>query len=211
LSLLPTTAFAATITLNEAGAEALLDHDVGSESIDIDLRFNASDTLEDAALLSIDSAAELATLWGHAVASPTVTLFFVDSLNWCGGSMPDAVGCASGSAIVVESAVAASGNGAELLAHELGHVYGLPHLEAPTTNIMNCCDWGNTTFTEGQLTTINASAFVQDDAGTQFTAITPVLVTPEPGTFALSAFGLALYGWRLRGGRRERGGDPPTR
>lgn len=198
--LIPVSAFAAT-----AGAEVLLGHDVGAESIDIDLRFNNPQFIDNQALLSIDSAAELTALFALApVASPTVTLFFVDSVNWCAGSMPTAVGCASGSTIVRQSGTAAGGNGSELLAHELGHVHGLPHLEVPTTNIMNCCDWGNTTFTEAQLSDINGSAFVQDDSGTQFTTITQVLITPEPGrTLALSLFGLTVVSWRARATHRR--------
>jgi hypothetical protein len=205
VALLPASAFAATITLNEAGTETLLEETQGAETIDIDLRFNASVTINNAALLSIDSAAELAALWALApVASPTVTMFFVDSLNWCAGSQPSAVGCAvqGGTTLVLESAVAAGVNGAELAAHELGHTYGLPHLEDPTNNIMNCCDWGNTAWTEGQLTTINASALVQLDGSIQFTDITPVLITPEPGTLSLSLLGLVGIGWRAGSPRR---------
>jgi hypothetical protein len=203
---IPITSFAATITENEAGAEALLEHTVGAQTIDIDLRFNESVTLKEPTLLSVDSVAELTAIFALApVASPTISLFFIDSLNWCEGSQPSAVGCASGAGIVLESDVAAGGNGPELLAHELGHTYGLAHLESPTTNIMNCCDWGNTTFTETQLQTINGSPRVQDDSGTQFTAITPVLITtPEPGTLPLSMLGLAIVTWRRRAARRNK-------
>ena len=103
--------------------------------------------------------------------------------------------------MVVDSVFAGGGFGAELNAHELGHNLGLPHDEPqpPNDNLMNPIMNGITFLTAGQIATIGTSATnvdIQNDAGGDFILITPILITPEPGTGLLLMLGLAGLGWR---------------
>ena len=109
----------------------------------IDIRFNPSLSIVNAALASIDSAADWTTLLGLAgnAASPTVNMYFVDKVLWCGSPSITTIGCAMqpGNVIVLNSSWAANATyGGILAGHELAHNLGLGHL-APDdgTNLMN--------------------------------------------------------------------------
>ena len=112
--LLPTPARSAFITTHEAQLDAIYQQG----ALDIDIRLNGPTAIDAPALLDITSAADLTTLFGLGVApSPTVNLFFVDSVDFCGGSLnPGIIGCANspGNDLVVESVFASGGLGGEL-------------------------------------------------------------------------------------------------
>jgi hypothetical protein len=195
--LLPAPAWSAFITTHEGALDAIY----GQGALDIDIRLNASTSIEAAALLDIVSAADLSSLFGLApAASPTVNLFFVDSVDFCGASFDiGIIGCANspGNQIVLESVWAAGGLGAELTAHELGHSLGLGHVD-DIANLMNPVLMGGTQLTPSQMATVVASPLVQSDLFGDFVSITPILVTPEPATWALVGAGLLALAWRRR-------------
>ena len=194
---------AAFVTTNEAGMDGVYSQpSFGSDTIDI--RFNPTVTLSNGSLLTINDSAGLNTLFSFndATASNVISIYFVDSINWCGGFNTAIVGCASigGNDIVVESAFAAGGFGTELLSHEVGHSLGLGHtLFFAAANLMSASLNGNTTLTSSQVTTILASMYIQMDGSFRFIQITPVLVTPLPpaGIMFVSAI-LVLFGVQRR-------------
>lgn len=196
------TSSAAVVTLNEAGMDAIYSQ-AGFGMTPVDIRFNATVTLIKPQHLILDNAAEVTTLFGLSpTASPTVNLFFVDSILGCGATAgPGITGCASqpGNDIVVRSTTAAGANGAENSAHELGHNFGLPHMNV-AGNLMTATGFGNLALTAGQIATILASNLIQTDmAGAKFVQITPVLIdAPEPATMCLVAFAAVPYIFRRK-------------
>jgi hypothetical protein len=197
LSLSANVSFAAAVTLNEAGMDGIYSQ-AGFGANTVDIRFNATVTLIKPQHLILDNAAEVTTLFTLSpAASPTVNLFFVDSILGCGATAgPGITGCASepGNDMVVRSTTAAGGDGAENSAHELGHNFGLPHMNV-AGNLMTALGFGNLGLTAGQITTILASNLIQTDmAGQRFVQITPVLIdAPEPATMCLVAFAALPY------------------
>lgn len=200
---LPSTAWAAFITTPEAGMDSIYGQGTfGANTIDI--RFNPTITYNDPTLLTIDSNAKLNTLFGIQGATPTVFMYFVDDISFCGGvSDPLIVGCADqpGNDIVVESAFMASALGDELAAHELGHNLGLEHI-ADINNLMNPTILASTTGLTGpgagsQVATIfmDPAGIIQSDVSGYFISITPVLITPEPGILLLLGV-LVIAAWR---------------
>ena len=194
----------ATVTTNEADLDAIYSQaSFGASTVDI--RYNAIKTLTDASLLTVTTPAGLNALLNNAIgdASPTVNMYFIDTLDECSGFNPAIVGCAHfpGHNLVVESAFAAGVDGPEVQGHELGHNLSLPHVVP--ANLMTGTINQNTTLDAGQVTTILLSALIQTDGGGQrFISITPILVQapiPEPTVTAL--FGLA--GILLIGRRRR--------
>ncbi len=194
LLLSPITTWAAYVTTNEA------ELDVVFAQADIDIRFNQITTIYDASLLDIDTEAKRVALWNSApFSAPGVNMFFVDSVDYCGGYNVSIVGCGSypGNVVAVESSTAAGGYGAELLAHELGHNLGLGHLSGD--NLMDPYLNGYTDLTASQIATILASPLIQFDGSQAYLEINPILIAsavPLPGAFwlmlsALSAMGFA--------------------
>ena len=193
---------AALITTNELEMDTIFSQaSFGGATVDI--RFNSAVTVVDPTLVTIDSESELLSLLAQGPgSSPTVNLFFVDGLDWCGSYNHSIVGCATlpGHDIVVESAMAAGVFGGELSAHELGHNLGLPHT---STGLMSHHLGGDTTLTSAEVSTILASPLIQMDGAQRFVSITPVLVAavPEPSSWVLAcivAVGLGYFGHRHR-------------
>lgn len=196
------TAQAGYITTQEEGLDAIFSQaSFGSSTIDI--RFTRPSTILSTELLSIDTEADFDNLANLATASPTVAMFFVDSISWCGDTNLNYVGCGEfpGHVLTVESSFAAGTNGANLLAHELGHNLWLPHVD-DNTNLMNAfLIAGFGTLSTSQVSTILASPLVQvDEGGQRFIEITPyaVVAVPEPATATLMLVALAGLGWHVR-------------
>lgn len=194
---------AAFVTTNEAALDAIFSQ--ASFGVNpIDIRFNPVVEVNDPSLLTIDSAGKLNTLFGlNVVAPPTIELFFVDDISWCGGSNPAIIGCATfpGSDVMVESVFAAGANGAELLAHEIAHNLGLDHILNPAiSNLMSPFINGNTDITPAQVATILGSGLIQTDASGLFVQITPILISavPLPAAGLLFLSGLLGLFWVRR-------------
>lgn len=194
------TARAAFVTIDEAGLD-----DVYSQSSfglnTVDIRINPTVSFSNGDLLTIDTEDRLNTLFAFndAGAADIVSIYFVDTLDWCDGFNTSIVGCADvgGNDFVVESAFAASGFGTELIAHELGHSLDLDHVifENLMTDVIN----GNTTLTESQANTVLASDLIQFDGPFRFVELRPVLVTPLPAAGILFVSAILMFaGFRFR-------------
>lgn len=187
---------AAFVTTNEAGVNGVFSQpSFGSTPIDI--RFNPTVIVDNADLLNINTSARLNTLFGLNFGTPSnvISLYFVDTIDFCDGFNTAIVGCATvgGNDIVVESAFAAGVFGTLLIAHEIGHNFSLGHLGF--ANLMTGSISGSTTLNSSQVSTILASSKIQLDGGSRFAAVTPVMVTPLPpaGILFVSAI-LGLLG-----------------
>lgn len=156
-------------------------------------------TIVSSALATIDSDAEVTTLFGMAPdASPVVNAFFVDAINFCGSALSNIVGCANqpGNVLMVDSTFAAGAQGAIDLAHELGHNLNLAHVgtETSTGNLMNPV-LNSSILTTEQVTAILASSLVQTGTSGRFIDIRPIAVVsavPEPETHLLLMAGLLV-------------------
>ncbi|MCA8869093.1 MAG: VPLPA-CTERM sorting domain-containing protein [Rhodobacteraceae bacterium] len=119
-------------------------------------------------------------------------MFFVDTIDYCGGYNVNIVGCGfvGAAGLMVESIWAAGSYGAELLAHELGHNLGLSHggcgLMGPALN-------HNTCLNASEVSTILLSSLVQQDRNGLYIEINPWLVTA-------AQVPLPAAGWLLIGG-----------
>jgi hypothetical protein len=204
------------VTTNETGMDAIFSQgSFGTATIDI--RFNPVQTIHNTALLVIDADldAELFQLSALAGPGPTVGMFFVDSIRYCGDFTSNTVGCSftPGHAVVLSSSFAALASiGANLASHELGHALGLFH-RTDTTNLMNSRITSSTSvLLADQVGTILNSGLVQFDASTQqrYISITPYQVladlvsnVPEPGTLLMAAVGVALISAVAQRARRQ--------
>jgi hypothetical protein len=164
----------------------------------IDIRFNAQQTITNPDFLNIDTSTRLNGLFAQAHDLPTINMYFVDTIDYCGGYNPSIVGCAStpGNDLVLESDVVAGSFGTELVAHELGHNLGLGH-PAGSGNLMNGTLNGSTFLTVDQANSVLASSLVQTDgSGQRFLSITPYLIqaTAVPVPAAAPLFLSALMG-----------------
>ncbi len=192
-------ASAGFITTNESGLDAIFSQ--GSfGSTTIDTSFNAGLTVANSASLSIDSDAEFDSLFNLSVYSGrdsnTISMFFVDAINFCGAPGSYA-GCASNSSnllVLSSSDVSRVDIGANLEAHELGHNLGLDHVNGSGTNLMNPYISSNFSLDAGQIQAILANPLVQTGShGQRFLSITPIAIVasvPEPQTWAMLALGL---------------------
>lgn len=189
---------AAFITPNEAEMESLF----AGNDLDLDIRFNEPVELARPDLLAIDSEAAALELLSEAPASdPTLNMAFVDSISWCADTIdPAFIGCAviDGNGMAIESDAAAEPSGGVLNAHELGHNYGLTHVDDGVNLMDPTISTTHTLLTSSQIQTIEASSFTQTDTGGLFTEITPLLVTPEPATAPLVGLGLVAVASRRR-------------
>jgi hypothetical protein len=214
---------AATVTTNEAGLDLVYSQqsflDAGAP---IDIRYDPVQTIINPNLLKINDSVGLSSLFSSAMSSsPTVNMFFVDTIDWCGTTNSAIVGCAlvGGNDIVVESGFAAGSHGTEVMAHELGHNLGLEHTDG--SGLMGPKINGNTTLSADEVATILLSQLVQTDAsGDRFIEIAPILISatvisgdPEIPVAAVAAPlppGLVLFvsGLGLMFGRLRRRGVP---
>jgi hypothetical protein len=160
----------------------------------IDIRIGAASELIFPHLLDISSDAEVIELFNmHVGDQNIVNFYFIDTISACGGTINTRyVGCGEfpGNDFIVESSFAASSSGSELLAHELGHNLGLPHLSG--RYLMNPSLNGNTTITQEEVNIIHNSSLVQTNGRDFWININPVLIVaaastpvPEPSTLML--------------------------
>jgi hypothetical protein len=198
---------AAFVTLNEAGMDAIFSQaNFGASPIDI--RYGATTTIVRPDLLNITTDQGISDVFGlHVGAQDVVNFYFIDTMSRCGGvTNVNFIGCGElpGQDFVVESSFAAGATGAQLLAHELGHNLGLPHLNG--LFLMNPNLNGDTLLTAAEVAIIRLSPLVHGNANDGFFIdINPVLIVaaavPEPETYAMLLAGLGLLGWV---GRRRR-------
>lgn len=191
---------AAFVTTNEAGVDAVYSQS-SFGSTPVDIFFSPTVSLSNGSLLNINDSAGLDTLFSFndATATNVVSIYFVDTVNWCGSFNTSIVGCANlgGNDIVVESAAAFGTFGTELIAHELGHSLGLDHVTGD--NLMNAVLNGSTTLTSLQVADLLGSSLIQMNGSGRFVDVRPVLVTPLPsaGILFVSAI-LVLFGVNYR-------------
>lgn len=205
---------AATVTINSVALNAIYSQSsFGSNPIAISVL--PTTTIHNSSLLSIDSGAELSTLFGLGTDSSTahiVDMFFVDAINYCSSVGTNIIGCGQqpGNKLVVDLGFAATSQGSILEGHEIGHNLGLGHVSGPDTNLMNpVLDSSSvTTLTTTQVATIegipSGSPLLHDTSGYSF-SIRPYLIvatTPLPATLPLFAGGLAVMAIVVR--RRKR-------
>ena len=197
----------ATATIPEAAVDAIYAQaSFGANPVNIE--FGPVILLNDPSHLVLDNDAEIFNLFNDPLSAPSpgVTMFFVDAISTCGaGPQPNIVGCGlvGGNKFVVKSSTAAGPNGAELIAHELGHNLGLAHVPG-NSNLMNPQVNGNTTLTASQVNAIRASIFSQGPLGSEFVHITPILVVPEPTCLTL-VLPIFVAGFSLRCPRSRSG------
>jgi hypothetical protein len=213
-------ASAGYVTTFESGMDAIFSQtSFGSNTIDI--RFNPTMTVVDANLVSLDSNQEfdsLSVLRG-GLASNIVSIFFIDSIPFCGAPGNNIIGCGnSGNLIALKSSAAADPRiGANLMAHELGHNLDLDHLNGSNNNLMNpnINSFSLTTgsfLNSSQVATIFATRpgpgnvlnnqIIQRDDDGYFISITPFAVVsavPEPQTWLMMGLGLlGIMAWVRR-------------
>jgi hypothetical protein len=195
------TAQAGYVTTNEGVMDAIFGQSIfGANPIDI--RFNAEQTIHNSALLTIDSDAEFDLLATYEVGTPTVSMFYVDSISFCGSFGEGIVGCGStpGSLIALDSDFTASEFGGNAEGHELGHNLSLQHVAGTDTNLMNPSVYEGQApapLTQDQLDAIFQSPLVQHDAQGYYISVTPYAVVasiPEPSSVVLMGLGMALAG-----------------
>jgi len=194
---------AAFITSNEAELDAIYSQaNFGERPIDI--RIGSATELVFPELLDISSDAEISQIFSqHVGPANVVNFYFVDSISACGGQISSSiVGCGEyfGNDFVVESSYAAGPYGGELLAHELGHNLGLPHLSG--AYLMNPFLNKQTLITPAEVTRIFNSPLVQSLNDYYWIDINPVLIVAEasqvsePVTVGLFMLALVMLAWR---------------
>lgn len=191
------------VTTNEAKLDTIFSQAGFAAADKIDIRFNRETSIIDAALTTIDDAADWTKLNGLAgnLASPMVNMYFVDKILWCGDPSLTTIGCAKtpGNVLALDSSWAANATyGGNLAGHELAHNLSLEHLLPDDgSNLMNPTISTSSKLTAGQITAILASALVQSDGSGKFITIQPIAVLgaapiPEPAEWALLLLGGAV-------------------
>jgi hypothetical protein len=193
------TAQAGFITLHEPVMDSIFSQATFGSS-PIDIRYGAVTEIFAPDLLEVTTDDEVRAVFGlHVGAADVVNFYFIDTLSFCGGVYNiNFAGCGElpGQDFIVESSIAAGSYGAELLAHELGHNLGLPHITG--ANLMDPTLNHNTTLTGVQVDSIFTSPLVKSDSNGYFININPVLIiaeavsVPTPATAILMALGLLI-------------------
>lgn len=219
LTSLSSPAWSAMVTLHEAAVESIFAQSGFADPID--LRFGPTIEYVAPALLDLSSEAEFNILRNEFFGLPntTVRLFYVDTISWCGTSGASA-GCANNSIAVFDSSEAANtSHGDELIAHELGHVFGLSHpdsaalasdpeLDSETikANLMNptVVD-GRMTLTALQIEVLLDDFNVLEDSnGKPYVDIAPILVVAAATAVPLPGAALLMLGALLPLGAARR-------
>jgi hypothetical protein len=202
-----TAAHAGLVTL-PIGLQAIYDQ------ANIEIRYNATQTIYNSSLLTIDEANQDA-LAAYQVGGNTISAFFVDQINFCGAAVPGIVGCAGvpGTYLFLDAGFMASASEAPTaMGHELGHNLGLDHVDrvdpAFGDNLMNPETYFDGTpapLTADQIAQIflNPLNMIQFDGNQAFISITPFAVlasaaVPEPETLALVCLGLGATAFMRR-------------
>ncbi|QPF71811.1 PEP-CTERM sorting domain-containing protein [Roseateles sp. DAIF2] len=207
-SLAASGAMAGFITTNEAKMDSIFSQ-AGFGANTIDIRFNAPLSYVRPTLVGIDSLAEWNQMTALAVPNAkTVSMFFTDSISWCGGTGSNIIGCADtpGNVLALDSDWAANPSfGGVLAAHELAHNLNLGHLSS-TNNLMNPTIGSNNSFlSSAQISTLLQSPLIQFDGTRRYISITPIALiataVPEPGSWLMMGLGLGALGVAARRGR----------
>jgi Metallo-peptidase family M12B Reprolysin-like len=194
--LAPVIAKAGAITIDEAGVNAIFSQESFGDT-PVSVRFNPPETIVAPQYLVINTLADLQGLYSLVPNPfPTIAAFFVDTIRACGqvdvSDDGSDYGCAQlpGNFQVLNSKKAVEFP-AKLMAHELGHNFGLEHtsLGLMTSRL----EFGGTELFEDQVEEILESPLVQIDAnGQRFIQVQPIAIvgTPEPSTLLLLSSGL---------------------
>ncbi|GAC99977.1 hypothetical protein [Agarivorans albus] len=203
---------AAFITTNEAAMDEIYSQASFGQNI-IDIRIGTASELVFPELLDITTSAEVTQLFNqHVGPANVVNFYFIDTISACGSFvLTGIVGCGEyfGNDFVVESSYAAGSFGGELLAHELGHNLGLPHMNGAF--LMNPSLNNQTLITPDEVTRIFNSPLVQGDEDYYWIDINPVLIVAEatrvsePLSAGLFAGILLMLAWRNAGFKTNKG------
>lgn len=165
----------------------------------VDIRYNEIVEIAAPSLTGVTSKTELNQLFSltdnlyeSGTWNRTVSLYFVEALDYCGGYSKSYVGCSQirGNQMAVERGYANGSYGAELIAHELGHAVGFYHSgEAPlylgNDNLMAPRLNGDTTiassqvdqlFGRGRFARLGQSKLLQQDSDGYYIEITPYVI-----------------------------------
>ncbi len=168
-------------------------------STPVDIRYNKAVEIAAPSLTQVTSKTELGQLFSltpnlyrNGVYNRTVSLYFVQALDYCGGYAKGYVGCSQirGNQVVVERGYANGSYGAELIAHELGHAIGFYHngqapLYVSDKNLMSARLNGNKSIASGQVdqmfgrglfTRLGQSKILQKDSKGYYIEITPYII-----------------------------------
>ena len=204
---------ASTVTLFDAEVDAIFSQ-ASFGATPIDIRYSPIQTLVRPDLASIDSSTDWSNLINLTNSVPSVSAYYVSSINWCGTYQVDYIGCAQvgGHDFALEAGWAGSVFGPSLFGHELAHNFGLRHTTEGLLKPSISLSTGLTTsevatmFDYGSRSWDSQQARIQGDAQSgYYIDVIPVrvvasqpasntgTVTPVPlptaGLFLLAAFG----------------------